>query len=109
MHLLSAMGDQIAIAIAKAKMLEEIKSTQDRLVQSEKLTSLGELVSSIAHEIINPLTPIIGYSQRLLMRPGLDENQKRLLEIINSSAQRLANIIEKLLSFSRKDRPLRTH
>ena len=78
-------------------MLEEIKYTQERLVQSGKLASLGQLVSSIAHEINNPLTPIIGYSQRLLMRPGLNKNQKRFLEIINSSAQRLANIIEKLL------------
>ncbi len=108
-HLLSAMGDQIAIAIAKAKMLEEIKSAQEKLVQSEKLASLGQLVSSIAHEINNPLTPIMGYSQRLLMRPDLDEKEKRSLEIINTSAQRVARVIEKLLSFSRKYRPLRTY
>lgn len=76
MHLLSAMNDQIAIAIAKAKMLEEIKSTQERLVKSEKLASLGQLFSSIEHEINNPLTPIVGYSQRLLMRPGLSEQLK---------------------------------
>ncbi|MFI5323668.1 MAG: response regulator, partial [Thermodesulfobacteriota bacterium] len=109
MRRLSAMGDQIAIAIAKAKMLEEIKSAQEKLVQSEKLASLGQLVSSIAHEINNPLTPIIGYSQRLLMQPELNENQKKLLEIINSSAQRVAEIIEKLLSFSRKATPRRTY
>lgn len=108
-HLLSAMGDQIAIAIAKAKMLEEIKSAQEKLIQSEKLASLGQLISSIAHEINNPLTPIMGYSQRLLMKPDLDEKEKRSLEIINTSAQRVAKIIEKLLSFSRKYRPLRTY
>ncbi len=108
-HLLSAMGDQIAIAVAKAKMLEEIKAAQEKLVQSEKLASLGQLVSSIAHEINNPLTPIMGYSQRLLMQPDLDEKEKRSLEIINTSAQRVARVIEKLLSFSRKYRPLRTY
>jgi PAS domain S-box-containing protein len=108
-HLLSAMGDQIAIAVAKAKMLEEIKSAQERLVQSEKLASLGQMVSSIAHEINNPLTPIMGYSQRLLTKPGLEKGEKKSLEIINASAQRVAKIIENLLSFSRNYRPYRTY
>ncbi|MGH7892850.1 MAG: GAF domain-containing protein, partial [Thermodesulfobacteriota bacterium] len=108
-RLLSSMGDQIAIAIAKAKMLEEIESTHEKLVQSEKLASLGQMISSIAHEINNPLTPIVGYSQRLLTKPGLDDNEKKSLEIINTSAQRVAKIIEKLLSFSRKYRPQRAY
>jgi PAS domain S-box-containing protein len=107
--LLSAMGDQIGIAIAKAKMLEEIKSAQEKLVQSEKLASLGQMISSIAHEINNPLTPVVGYSQRLLAKPGLDDNDRKSLEIINVSAQRVAKIIEKLLSFSRNYRPQRTY
>ncbi|OGE23457.1 MAG: hypothetical protein A3J42_10460 [Candidatus Dadabacteria bacterium RIFCSPHIGHO2_12_FULL_53_21] len=108
-RLLSSMGDQIAIAIAKAKMLEEIESAHEKLVQSEKLASLGQMISSIAHEINNPLTPIVGYSQRLLTKPGLDDNEKKSLEIINTSAQRVAKIIEKLLSFSRKYRPQRAY
>ncbi|MEW6144099.1 MAG: PAS domain S-box protein [Thermodesulfobacteriota bacterium] len=108
-RLLSAMGDQIGIAIAKAKMLEEIKSAQEKLVQSEKLASLGQMISSIAHEINNPLTPVVGYSQRLLAMPGLDDNEKKSLEIINVSAQRVAKIIEKLLSFSRNYTPQRTY
>ncbi|HVY55555.1 MAG TPA: PAS domain S-box protein [Thermodesulfobacteriota bacterium] len=108
-RLLSAMGDQIAIAIAKAKMLEEIKSAQEKLVQTEKLASLGQMVSSIAHEINNPLTPIMGYSQRLLTKPGLENAEKKSLEIINMSAQRVAKIIENLLSFSRNYRPQRTY
>jgi PAS domain S-box-containing protein len=108
-HLLSAMGDQIGIAIAKAKMLEEIRTTQERLLQSEKLASLGQMVSSIAHEINNPLTPIMGYSQRLLTKPGLDEGEKKSLEIISASAQRVAKIIENLLSFARNYRPYRTY
>src|SRR3990167_3884434 len=108
-RLLSAMGDQIALAIAKAKMIEEIRTAQEQLIQSEKLASLGQLISSIAHEINNPLTPILGYSQRLLVQPGIDEKEKRSLELIHSSAQRVAKIIEKLLSFSRKYKPERTY
>lgn len=108
-RLLSALGDQIALAIAKAKMIEEIKIAQEQLIQSEKLASLGQLISSIAHEINNPLTPIIGYSQTLLKHPNIDEKMKQNLEVIHSSAERVVKIIEKLLSFSRKYKPLRTY
>lgn len=106
---LTTLGDQIAQAIARAKMLEEIKFAHEQLIQSEKLASLGQLISSIAHEINNPLTPIIGYSQTLLKHPNLDERMKKSLEVIHSSAQRVVRIIDKLLSFSRKNKPLRTY
>ncbi len=106
-RLLSALGDQIALAIAKAKMIQEIKFTQAQLVQSEKLASIGQLISSIAHEINNPLTPIMGYSERLLKRSDIDQKNKDSLEIIHSSAERVFKIIDKLLSFSRKYVPIR--
>lgn len=107
--LLSSLGDQIALAVAKAKMLEEIKSAQEQLIQSEKLASLGQLISSIAHEINNPLTPIVGYSQALLSQPDIDDKSRRSLEVIHSSAERVVKIIEKLLSFSRTYKPLRVY
>ena len=113
---LLSLGNQIGTAIAKAKMFDEmkqrarelnalyenLKDTQEQLIQSEKLASLGELVSSIAHEINNPLTPILGYSELLLRRPCLDEQNKKPLKVIHASADRVAKIIDKLLSFSRK-------
>ncbi len=108
-RLLSSMGDQIALAVAKAKMLEEIKSAQEQLIQSEKLASLGQLISSIAHEINNPLTPILGYSQALLSQSDIDDKRRRSLEVIHGSAERVVKIIEKLLSFSRKYKPLRVY
>jgi signal transduction histidine kinase len=120
---LLSLGSQIGTAIAKAKMFEEmkqqaqelkalyenLKNTQERLIQSEKLASLGEIISSISHEINNPLTPVIGYSQRLLMQPDLDEKKKQSLEMIYSSAHRVEKIIDKLLSFSRKHKPTREY
>jgi PAS domain S-box-containing protein len=106
---LTTLGDQIAVAVAKAKMMREIESAQEQLVQSEKMASIGRLVSSIAHEINNPLTPIIGYSRRLLERDGLDKRERDALRIIHNSAQRVARIIEKLLSFSRKSLPVRSY
>lgn len=106
---LTTLGDQIAVAVAKAKMLSEIARTQEQLIQSEKLASIGQLISSIAHEINNPLTPIMGYSQRLLEKNGLDKKEKDSIEIIYNSAQRVFKIIEKLLSFSRKHLPIRSY
>ncbi len=116
-NLLSALGDQIAIAISKAKIFEEmkqqtqelrvlyetLKSAQERLVQSEKLASLGQFVSNMAHEVNNPLTPILGYSRLLLDKPDLDaERRRNAIEIIYKSAERLKKVIENLLSFSRE-------
>ncbi len=120
---LLSLGNQIGTAMAKAMMFEEmkqraqelkalyenLKDTQERLIQSERLASLGDLVSSISHEIHNPLTPIIGYSQRLLMQPDLDEQKKQSLEIIHSSALRVEKIIDKLLLFSRRYKPTREY
>jgi CheY-like chemotaxis protein len=51
----------------------------------------------------------VGYSQRLLAKPGLDADEKKPLEIISASAQRVATIIEKLLSFSRNYSPKRSY
>ncbi|MEW6144441.1 MAG: PAS domain S-box protein [Thermodesulfobacteriota bacterium] len=106
---LTTLGDQIAVAVAKAKMMREIEIAQEQLIQSEKMASIGRLISSIAHEINNPLTPIVGYSRRLLEKDGHDEQERHALEVIYNSAQRVVRIIDKLLSFSRKSLPVRSY
>lgn len=106
---LSILGTQVAIAISKAKMIEDLReyarmleSTREQLIQAEKMASLGRLTSGIAHEINNPLTPVLGYCELLLSRGDLDEERKRkYIEFIYGCAQRIDRIVKGLLSYSR--------
>ncbi len=82
----------------------ELKETQDRLIQSEKMAALGEMAASIAHEIKNPLTVIGGFAARLAKRQGATD-EARYARIIVDEAKRLEKILEEVLDFSRDMRP----
>jgi signal transduction histidine kinase len=73
---------------------------------TDRLASIGELASGIAHELNNPLTSVIGFSQ-LLMEENIPGNLKEDLGTICSEAQRAASIVKNLLTFSRKHVPVR--
>ena len=79
---------------------------QSKLLQTEKLASLGQMVTSVAHELSNPLTSIMGYAQRLLANPpgptAKDELNSILLE-----AERAGRILRNLLSSARETKPER--
>ncbi len=78
----------------------ESESLKERLMQSEKLASIGKLASGVAHEINNPLTAILGFSEILLMQSN--NGNKAKLEKIHESAIRCKKIVEDLLSFARE-------
>ena len=83
---------------------ERIKGFEAELVRANKLSALGELASSIAHEIKNPLISIQGFAKRIAKTKDSDkiENYARL---IDKEAERLTNVLVKLLDFSRMDEP----
>jgi signal transduction histidine kinase len=81
--------------------ITEQKNMEQQLVLSDRLASIGELVSGVAHELNNPLTSIIGYSQ-LIMDNIPPANVKDDLDIIKTEAQRAVEIIKNLLTFARK-------
>jgi signal transduction histidine kinase len=73
---------------------------------TDRLASIGELSSGIAHELNNPLTSVIGFSQ-LLMEGDVPANIKEDLTTIYSEAQRAAVIVKNLLTFARKHAPVK--
>lgn len=83
----------------------ELKQVQGRLIRSEKLASLGELVAGIAHEINNPLTGILMYSSMLEADPRLDPELKDDLATIVRETDRCAQIVRELLDFARESVP----
>jgi two-component system sporulation sensor kinase A len=97
----SMLDDNNQIREQLEQRIEELKRTQNMLVQSEKLASLGRLVSEIAHEVNNPLMIISGNAQLSLMAGPLSDEVKNNLEIITNECQRAKSIIQRLLKFSK--------
>ncbi len=79
---------------------------QSKLLQTEKLAALGQMVSGIAHELSNPLTSILGYAQRLLARPGTAGNPEEARRIFQE-AERARAILRQLLLNARDTLPER--
>ena len=81
-----------------------IKGFEAELIKANKLSSLGELASSIAHEIKNPLIAIEGFARRI----GNTKEREKVetyAKFIENEAERLSQVVTKLLSFSRMDEP----
>jgi signal transduction histidine kinase len=86
--------------------MSERKRMEEQLVMTDRLASIGELASGIAHELNNPLTSVIGFSQ-LLMEGDIPANIKEDLGTVYSEAQRAAAIVKNLLTFARKHAPVK--
>jgi PAS domain S-box-containing protein len=80
----------------------EQKRMHEELIQSKKLAAVGELVSGVAHELNNPLTIVMGYSQLLTGDQTLGEKHRDMANKILEGAARSKRIVENLLAFARK-------
>jgi PAS domain S-box-containing protein len=100
---LYADGQPIGILVTGTDISER-KRMQEQIMLADRLASIGELASGLAHEINNPLTSVIGFAQ-LVSSKEVPCDIKEDIEIIHSEAQRCAEIVKKLLVFARKHTP----
>lgn len=98
----AGLANQAALAIENALVFEELRQSEQNMMQSEKLASLGQLASGMAHEIHNPLTIISGEAQLYLARfEGKDPKTDKVLKSIVEECQRAADITRRILRFAK--------
>ena len=97
---------EITGTVLVARDVTQQKRMEEQLILTDRLASIGELSSGIAHELNNPLTSVIGFSQ-LLMEGDVPANMKEDLGIVHNEAQRAAAIVKNLLTFARKHAPVK--
>lgn len=113
-NLLIAVGSQISSAMQRTLLFEEtrqayenLRRTQEQLLQSGKMAAVGQLISGVAHELNNPLTAILGYSQLLTSNGQSSPQAMEYADKLYKQAQRTHRIVQNLLSFSRQHKPER--
>ena len=107
-------GESLVLSIARditerKKAEEERKNLEQRLQIASRLATVGEMASGIAHEINNPLTGVIGFSQLLMQKKDIPEGIREYTKIIHDGAQRMAGIVDRLLAFARQHKPERSY
>ncbi len=110
-QILSMLARQAGLAIENARLYEyieqtnqELKSAQERLLESEKLTALGEMAAGMAHEIRNPLVSIGGFVRRLFKKFQGDSQVQTYFQVIINEVERLEKTLNEILDFSQDTR-----
>lgn len=101
---------QASMALANARLLldletslRELKETQARLIQTERLSAIGELAAAVAHQINNPVATIVLDSQLLLDRTDIDDDMRSSLNAILRAGKRASTVVRRLLASARSD------
>ena len=94
--------DRARLLARAEQSVENLQRLQAQLVQTEKLVSLGQLAAGAAHEINNPLTAILGYSDLLADDASLSEKPRAIAGKIRDQARRTKTLVGNLLSFARQ-------
>ena len=83
------------------KLYKEMKNTQEKLIQSEKMVAIGKLAAGIAHEINNPLDGIQNCVRAIIENPKNTELINRYLLLVQEGLIRIENTVQRLLDFAK--------
>jgi two-component system NtrC family sensor kinase len=102
---LSPMRDETGDVTSVVVLMTDITDAamiQAKLMHTEKMAAVGQLVSGVAHEVNNPLTAIMGFSDLLMENPEIPESARKDLRVVLEETQRTKEIVQNLLSFARQ-------
>ena len=94
-------GDRCSVVLLFDDRTER-RRLQDQLIQSEKMSAVGQLIAGIAHDLNNPLASVVGFADFLAERPDVPVGLREPLSVIREEAERASNIVKSLLGFARK-------
>jgi two-component system NtrC family sensor kinase len=100
-------GGEVSSVVVLMTDITDAAMIQAKLVHTEKMAAVGQLVSGVAHEVNNPLTAIMGFSDLLMENPEVPGSARKDLQVILEEAQRTKEIVQNLLSFARQRPPQR--
>ena len=100
---LAVLGERFNSMIERIRLAnEELRKTHEKLVQSEKLASIGILAAGVAHEINNPLGGLFNCLQMLKQSDGNPESRAKYMELAKEGLDRIESTVSKLLWMARK-------
>jgi signal transduction histidine kinase/ActR/RegA family two-component response regulator len=95
--------DKVRVTDGLQKAYEELRQTQQVVVQQERLRALGQMASGVAHDVNNALSPIVAYSEILLTtQPNMPAETRHYLQIINQAGEDIAKIVARMREFYRR-------
>ncbi|MGP8198961.1 MAG: ATP-binding protein [Limisphaerales bacterium] len=99
-----SLYDKVRLTEGAQKAYDELRRTQQSVVQQERLRALGQMASGVAHDINNALSPITAYSELLLhMLPDLADEPRQRIKRIKQAAEDVAQIVARMREFYRRD------
>lgn len=101
LDLIEAVATEIALIIEQKQSITERRQFQQKLLQADRLATIGQLAAGVAHELNEPLASVLGFAQLVQKDTGLSRQSQEDLKKIVGASMHAREVIQKLLVFAR--------